>query len=113
VTIGDFESTLDKMAVENSQKNKTIEDFVSQVKMDCQVQHNFFNFTAIPEFVSNKKYPRKVYDEIILKILIKVRNQYLKDQAKELKVDFDKVQIDEDKWEMVPASIFDDIVSAI
>jgi len=53
-----------------------LQTFVSQVRVDCVIDKVFFDFFSIPDLILKMKYNKKDYD-IILKVLLKVKNSYL------------------------------------
>jgi hypothetical protein len=61
--------------------------------------------------MSTSKLKKDVYENVIKKLIIKVKNHYLKYKAKEKEVDLKKLLIDEEDWQMVPNSLWDEIVT--
>jgi hypothetical protein len=68
-----------------------IEDFIVAVKQECVMNQHYFSFYDIPDLIIKKKVPRKDYETIILKMLMKVKMCYLEKKLSESK---DKKTID-------------------
>lgn len=64
-------------------KIQMLHEFVAAVKQECVIEQNFFIFFDIPDLIVKKKYSRKDYDEII-KIVCKVKLEYLAEKAKSM-----------------------------
>ena len=93
-------------------KFQILNDFVTAVKQECVINHNFFIFFDIPELIVKKHYSRKDYEDII-KVVTKVKTRYLAEKAKMMP---DKPlavvsQITDD--DLVPLELFDYILSQV
>lgn len=71
----------------------------------------YFSFYDIPEFIIKKRYSKKDYEDI-MKILLKVKKQYIEQKSKEHpEKPIEKINItDED---LVPLDLFDIVLSQI
>jgi len=89
-----------------------LNDFVTAVKQECVIDHDFFIFFDIPELIVKKGYSRKEYEDII-KVVQKVKTLYL---AEKIKKNPDKpmaqvAQITDD--DLVPLNLYDHILTNV
>lgn len=107
---------LDRLQKNEATKFQTkflmLNDFVTAVKQQCVIKHNFFIFFDIPDLIVKKEYSRKDYESII-KIVMKVKTRYLAEKARQQP---DKPlnvvsQITDD--DLVPLEMFDWVLSQI
>ena len=63
-----------------SEKKELLVNFIVDVKQDCLMDSNHFNFMNVPECVLKKNFTRKQY-EICSKLLVSVKESYLKERA--------------------------------
>ena len=90
----------------------TIEDFVTSVHQECIVKPSNFNFFYLPEHVARKNYSRAVYDGIILKILLKVKELAVQHKhAMHPETPKEAISITDD--DNLPLDLFDSVVSQI
>ena len=69
VMIEDLEKLLKTEQNKINSKMRMLNDFVVTVKQECVMNQQFFSFFEIPEVIVKKNYPRKDYEDIILKFL--------------------------------------------
>ena len=63
-----------------NEKRDLLTNFIVDVKQDCLMNANFFNFLQVPECVMKKNFTRKQF-EIVSKLLLSVKESYLKERA--------------------------------
>ena len=69
-----------------NEKRELLVNFIGDVKQDCLMNANYFNFMQVPECILKKNFNRKQFD-IIIKLLGSVKDAYLKERAqKELEL---------------------------
>lgn len=83
--------------------------FVQIVKTECVLNQHYFSFYDIPDLIIKKKYQRKEY-ELILKILNKVKKEYLVQKA-QIVTDKPVAELEVTDEDLVPLDIFDLIIS--
>lgn len=66
----------------HSEVSELYASFVSVVKQECIMNVHFFSFTSLPELIVRKNYNRKHY-ELLRKLLVTVKDQYLVQRAKQ------------------------------
>jgi hypothetical protein len=69
------------------------------------MNQHYFSFFEIPDFIVKKKYSRKDYEEIILKMLNKVKLRYLAEKKNETGTDTKSVCITDD--DLIPLEMLD------
>ena len=69
--------------------------FVSMVKHECVMNVHFFAFTSLPEMIVRKNYTRKQF-ELLAKLLLSVKQQYLDQRAKEEAMNVDESKKDKE-----------------
>lgn len=55
--------------------------FVNMVKNECVMNVHFFAFASLPDLIVRKNYNRKQY-ELLRKLLVRVKEEYLQRRAK-------------------------------
>lgn len=58
-------------------KKRVMEALIDSIKQECVMNQHYFSFFEIPDLIVKKNYSRKDYEEIILKVLNKVKIRYL------------------------------------
>ena len=74
--VRELDAIADKFERGYEDNYRMLQTFVSHVKVDCVIDKVFFDFFSIPDLILKMKYSKKDYD-IILKVLLKVKNSYL------------------------------------
>ena len=91
---------------------RVIEDFIQAVKTECVMNQHFFNFFDIPDLIMKKSYSRRDYEDIILKLIQKVKLRYLAEKANAMpdrSLEFIAMTDDD----LIPLELFDWILSQI
>lgn len=92
----------------NDMKN-TQNKLIEVIKTECNEQVHFFNFYAVPETLVRKKTSKKDF-EILKKILLKVKKQYLVQKAMVFPdIPLDQLTITDD--DQIPLELLDMIQS--
>ena len=74
--VRELDAIADKFERGYEENYRMLQTFVSQVRVDCVIDKVYFDFFSIPDLILKMKYSKKDYD-IILKVLLKVKNSYL------------------------------------
>lgn len=74
--VKELNTIADKFEKGHDENFKMLQNFVAQVKADCVMDKIYFDFFSIPDLILKMKYNKKDYD-IILKVLLKVKNSFL------------------------------------
>lgn len=72
---------IQKEETAHNEKRDLYNAFVAVVKSECVMEGTFFSFTSLPDMIVRKGYTRKQF-EIITKLLVAVKDTYLKQRAK-------------------------------
>ena len=93
-----------------------VNEFITAVKQDCVIKQYYFWFNQIPDLIVKREYPRKMYEENILKVLKKVQTLYLAEKKADAvdagemeEKEIAKLQVNDD--DMVPLRLFDEVLS--
>lgn len=73
----DLTRLIQKEETKHSEVHAQYVDFVELVKKECVMNVHYFVFTSLPELIVRKDYTRVQYD-ILKKLLVSVKNSYLK-----------------------------------
>ena len=88
-----------------------MEAFCDSIKQELVMNQHYFSFYEIPDLIVKKNYSRKDYEEIILKVLNKVKLRYLAEKKNTTGADVKNVCITDD--DLIPLEMLDWVLSQI
>lgn len=100
-----LEKLLNDNQAQFSAEFKVLERFAGWVKSDCALEKFYFNFHYIPELILKKQVTKKDY-EVLTKLLLKVKQQYLNMKSKQ-QPDKRQDELSITDEDMVPLELFD------
>lgn len=90
----------------HKEESKTLEKTIDAIFKECKMNHKFFSFFEIPDFLMKKQLNQKDLDNTI-ELLNIVKQEYLRGKAEALSKQVEEVKMSED--DLVPLAILTDM----
>ncbi len=91
----DLQRMIGKFETAHTEIHELYQAFVGMVKHECVMNVHFFAFTSLPDLIVRKNYTRKQF-QLISKLLMSVKQQYLIQRAAEEAMNVDESKKDKD-----------------